>query len=93
MTKQKISKIAEVVLVLAFCMVSIYITLVGTVFVGTPFMLTHQSINGIAQRLRILRPCIKKNGAVDGKLLPSPCSSEEMMRVVQMDEPPRGYET
>jgi hypothetical protein len=92
MTKQTISKIAEVVLVVAFCMVSIYITLVGTVFVGTPFMLTHHSINGVAQRLRILRPCIK-NEAVDRKLLPSPCSSEEMMRVVQMDESPRGYET
>ena len=67
MTKQTLSKIAEVVLVLAFCMLSIYITLVGTVFVGTPLMLTHQSINGVAQRLMILRPCIKKNGAVERK--------------------------
>jgi hypothetical protein len=84
MTKQTRSKIGEVVLILVFCILSVYITLAGTVFVGTPSVLT-QSMNIVAQRLRILRPCIKKNGAVDGELLPSPCSSEEMMRVVQMD--------
>jgi hypothetical protein len=89
MTKQTRSKIGEVVLVLVFCILSVYITLVGTVFVGTPSLLT-QSMNIVAQRLMILRPCIKRNGAVDGKRVPSPCSSEEVMRVAQMDESPGG---
>ena len=53
MTKQTRSKIGEVVLVLVFCILSLYITLAGTVFVGTPSVLT------VAQRLMVLRPCIK----------------------------------
>ena len=87
MTKQTRSKIGEVVLVLVFCILSLYITLAGTVFVGTPSVLT------VAQRLMVLRPCIKRNGAVDGELVPSPCSSEEVMRVTQVVESPGGYET
>ena len=86
MTKQTRSKIGEVVLVLVFCILSLY-TLAGTVFVGTPSVLT------VAQRLMILRPCIKRNGAVDGKLVPSPCSSEEVMQVTQVAESQGGYET
>jgi len=87
MTKQTRSKIGDVVLVLVFCMLSLYITLAGTVFVGTPSVLT------VAQRLMILRPCIKRNGAVDGKLVPSPCPSEEVMRVTRVAESQGGYGT
>jgi hypothetical protein len=87
MTRQTRSKIGEVLLVLVFCILSLYITLAGTVFVGTPSVLT------VAQRLMILRPCIKRNGAVDGKLAPNPCSSEEVTQVTQMGESPGRYET
>jgi hypothetical protein len=90
MTKQTRSKIAEVVLVLAFCIISIYITLVGTVFVGIPPLLT-QSAHLVAQRMMSWRPCIKKTEAVDEKLAPSPCSSDGVMRVIQMEHSPGRY--
>ena len=90
MTKQTRSKIAEVVVILAFCIMSVYITLAGTVFVGTPPVLT-QSVHVVAQRMMSWRPCIKKTGAVDEKLAPSPCSSDEVMRVIQMEHSPGRY--
>ena len=85
MTKQTPPKIAEVVLILAFCLVSVYIVLAGIVFVGTPPVL-RQSMNAVAQRLMSLRPCIKRNGALDEKLVLRPPSSKEVMRVIQMDD-------
>jgi hypothetical protein len=90
MTKQTRSKIAEVVVILAFCIMSVYITLAGTVFVGTPPVLT-QSVLVVAQRMMSWRPCIKKTGAVDGKLALSPSSSDEVMRVIQMEHSPGRY--
>jgi hypothetical protein len=84
MTKQTPPKIAEVVLILAFCLVSVYIVLAGVVFVGTPPL--RQSMNAVAQRLMSLRPCIKRNGALDEKLVLRPPSSKEIMRVIQMDD-------
>jgi hypothetical protein len=92
MTKQTRSKIGEVVLISVFCILSVYITLVGTVFVGTPSVLS-RSMNIAAQHLTLLRPCTKKKASVDGETAPSPCSSEERMRVVRMDESPERYET
>jgi hypothetical protein len=92
MTKQTRSKIGEMVLISVFCILSVYITLVGTVFVGTPSVLS-RSMNIVAQHLTILRPCTKKKAAVDGKPVPSPCSSEERIRLVQMDEPAAVDET
>ena len=89
MTKQTRSKIGEVVLILVFCVLSVYITLVGTVFVGTPSMLT-QSMKTVAQHLTVLRPCMKRNASVEVNLVPIPCSRDERMRVVQMDESPPG---
>ena len=91
MTKQTRSKIGEVVLISVFCVLSVYITLVGTVFVGTPSMLT-QSMKTVAQHLTVLRPCMRRNASVEGKLVPIPCSSEERIRVVQMDVSPPGHE-
>ena len=90
MTKQTRSKIAEVVLVLAFCILSVYITLAGTVFVGTPPVLT-QSVHVVAQRMMSWRPCIKKTEAVEETLAPSPCSSDEVMRAIQMEHSPGRY--
>jgi hypothetical protein len=90
MTKQTRSKIAEVVLVLAFCIISVYITLAGTVFVGTPPVLI-QSVHVVAQRMMSWRPCIKKTEAEDEKLAPSPCSSDDVMRVIQIEQSPGRY--
>jgi hypothetical protein len=92
MTKQTRSKIGEMVLISVFCILSVYITLVGTVFLGTPSVLT-RSMNIGAQHLTILRPCTKKKASVDGKPVPSPCSGEERMRVVRMDDSSGRHET
>ena len=92
MTKQTRSKIGEMVLISVFCILSVYITLVGTVFLGTPSVLT-RSMNIVAQHLTILRACTKKKASVDGKPVSSSCSGEERMRVVRMDDSSGRHET
>jgi hypothetical protein len=90
MTKQTRSKVAEVVLISVFCVLAVYITLVGTVFVGSPPRLA-QSVHVVAQHLMSLRPRLKQNGPVDAKLVLRPSSSEWLMRVVQMDDSPERH--
>jgi hypothetical protein len=87
MTKQTRSKIAEVVLVSVFCILAVYITLLGTVFVGSPPPLS-QSVHVVAQHLISWRPCIMRNGAGNGKLVLCPSSRERLMQVAEMDEAP-----
>jgi hypothetical protein len=41
MTKQRLSKMAEVVLLTLFCLAAVYITVASTVFLGMPPMVTH----------------------------------------------------
>jgi hypothetical protein len=69
MTKQKLAKVAEAVLLSLFCLVAIYITLVSTVFIGTPPVVTH-SMNVMADRFMDLRTYMKKNAGVDRKVIP-----------------------
>jgi hypothetical protein len=68
MTKEKLAKMAEVVLLSLFCLAAVYITLASTVFMGTPPVITH-SMNVVANRFMDLRTYVKKNAGVDRKLV------------------------
>jgi hypothetical protein len=65
MTKQKLTKVAEVALLSLFCLLAVYITLVSTVLVGTSPVVTH-SMNVAADRFVQLK-YLKRNAAMDKK--------------------------
>jgi hypothetical protein len=58
---------AEVALLVLFCVMAVYVTLAATVFVGTPPTLS-RSITVVAHGVMNLRTYLKRSGRVDEKL-------------------------